>query len=314
MGRTKLFLSHSEKDAKVVSAFVHFMFSIGLKEEDMFCSSSPELHIPICEDIYQYLREQLDNEKVYVIYFLSDNYYNSPVCLNEMGAAWVKQAHHLAILLPGFGFNNMKGVIGSQKVGISLGTLDAMTKSQFTDFKTQLELEFGITPSTNHWETARDNFLQVAADVIPFINMKHSEGFCIGDTEHDGCRILTRGLSTVNTSVTVDFSKTTSDLCSMVFYINHKDWRNHFANKRQLCFDIYADLNLHPIDVEIHAKDHNIHHPILVSQDGIEQRLSLQQFIDDITYWETVNEIAFLFRRKDFQSADTITIHNLRLE
>lgn len=39
MGKTKLFLSHSSQDAKVVTAFVNFMLTIGLKSEDMICTS-----------------------------------------------------------------------------------------------------------------------------------------------------------------------------------------------------------------------------------------------------------------------------------
>lgn len=35
MGKTKLFISHSSQDTKVVSAFVNFMLTIGLKSEDI---------------------------------------------------------------------------------------------------------------------------------------------------------------------------------------------------------------------------------------------------------------------------------------
>lgn len=51
MGKTKLFISYSSQDAKVVTAFVNFMLTIGLKSEDMICTSVPTTKIPNDEDI-----------------------------------------------------------------------------------------------------------------------------------------------------------------------------------------------------------------------------------------------------------------------
>lgn len=86
MGKTRLFLSHSIKDAKVVTAFVNFMLTIGLKSKDIICTSVPSSKISNCEDIFDYLNKAI-NDEIYVMFFLSDNYYSSAVCLNEMGAA-----------------------------------------------------------------------------------------------------------------------------------------------------------------------------------------------------------------------------------
>ena len=44
--KTKLFLDHSSQDAKVVTAFVNFMLTIGLKSEDMIRTSVPSTKIP----------------------------------------------------------------------------------------------------------------------------------------------------------------------------------------------------------------------------------------------------------------------------
>ena len=46
MGKTKLFLSHSSQDSKVVTAFVNFMLTIGLKSDDIICTSVPSTKIP----------------------------------------------------------------------------------------------------------------------------------------------------------------------------------------------------------------------------------------------------------------------------
>lgn len=46
----------------------------------------PSIKLPNGEDIFDYLNKAL-NDEIYVLFFLSDNYYSSTVCLNEMGAA-----------------------------------------------------------------------------------------------------------------------------------------------------------------------------------------------------------------------------------
>lgn len=107
----KLFLSHSSEDLRIVTAFVNFMYKVGLTEENIVCTSVPETKISVGNDIYAYLNRLISEEKIYVIYFLSDNYYASPVCLNEMGAVWLKKSDSLNLLLPGFNFEDIRGVV-----------------------------------------------------------------------------------------------------------------------------------------------------------------------------------------------------------
>ena len=86
----------------------------------MFCSSISEIGVPIKEDIYAYLRDLLDSEEVIPIFMLSDNYYSSAACLNEMGAVWMKQKDYFTFLLPDFEFSKIKGAINPGKRGVSL--------------------------------------------------------------------------------------------------------------------------------------------------------------------------------------------------
>ena len=99
---TRIFISHSSKDEKYVLTLANLLFAIGLKPEDIICSSVSGCSIPLNEDIYEFLRQQFQKQSLHVLFILSDNYYNSPASLNEMGAAWVVQACYTSILLPGF--------------------------------------------------------------------------------------------------------------------------------------------------------------------------------------------------------------------
>ena len=75
---------------------------MGISEKYMFCSSISEIGVPIKEDVYAYLRDLLDSEEVIPIFMLSDNYYSSAACLNEMGAVWMKQKDYFTFLLHDF--------------------------------------------------------------------------------------------------------------------------------------------------------------------------------------------------------------------
>ena len=83
----KVFISHSSQDKDYVSCIVDFLEDIGLTQEQLFCSSIPGYGIPLDEDIYDYLKQQFQEHNLHVILVLSDNYYQSVACMNEMGAA-----------------------------------------------------------------------------------------------------------------------------------------------------------------------------------------------------------------------------------
>lgn len=221
MGKTRLFLSHSSQDSKVVTAFVNFMLTIGLKSEDIVCTSVPSTKIPNSEDILDYLNRAI-NDEIYVLFFLSDNYYSSAVCLNEMGAAWIKKADSLSFLLDGFDFSDMRGVIDKNKAGIKLGTCDEMAKVSLNEFKDTLTALFGITINQNVWELARDNFLKATIDNSRAFNMLFSRSYCIYDQKNDGCKIIKKESSSSIITLDVDFSQTDSKLASVVFFNGKK--------------------------------------------------------------------------------------------
>lgn len=116
----KLFISHSQQDRPFILPMVEMLYSIGMSENDIFCSSIPEPGIPGRKEIYEYLRELFVKEELYVLFMLSDRYYQSPNCLNEMGAAWIVKSKYTTFLLPGFTFAEMEGAVDPRKISIKL--------------------------------------------------------------------------------------------------------------------------------------------------------------------------------------------------
>ena len=84
----KIFISHSSKDVAYVAQIVNLLDGMGLNQTQVFCSSLPGYGVPIDTNIFDFLRDQFLKYNLHVIFIHSDNYYMSPISLNEMGAAW----------------------------------------------------------------------------------------------------------------------------------------------------------------------------------------------------------------------------------
>lgn len=156
--RPKIFISHCEKDIAIVESFVDLLSHIGLTSDMLFCSSIPGYNIKQGSgDIYEYLRNEFSNN-LFVIFMLSENYYNSKACLNEMGATWVLQRKYQSILLPGFDYSQIQGAINPRDISFKLddqknrGSALGELKDNIIQF---LELH---DVNTSKWDYQRERF------------------------------------------------------------------------------------------------------------------------------------------------------------
>jgi len=155
----KLFISHARDDIIIVKKFVSLLEKIGIESEHLFCSSIDGYDVPQgAGDIYDYLRKEMSNDGLFVIMMLSKKYYASKVCLNEMGAAWVKQAAYQVILLPGFDYTRIKGVIRPTEMCFKLD--DAVHRAyDMNELKERILKHLGLpTIDSTQWERKRDDF------------------------------------------------------------------------------------------------------------------------------------------------------------
>lgn len=174
----KLFISHSHEDAPYVRSLANFLDGLHIPYEQIFCSSVPEFGIPLGCDIYDYLKEQFEKYDLHVLFILSEHYYQSAACLNEMGAAWVLQKKSTAILLPGFEFSMMEGAINPRRIGLKLDGDLLTTKVQLGQLRDILRGEFDLPPIPDvRWEQKRDEFisniqnLQLIKEINSFYHM-----------------------------------------------------------------------------------------------------------------------------------------------
>ena len=160
--KAKIFISHSVQDMAFVRPLVDLFEHIGLTADNMFCSSVPGYNIPLDNNIYDYLKDQFQNYDLRIIFVLSENYYNSPASLNEMGAAWVLQHKYTSILIPQFDFRDIKGVIDQMRISIKLDSDKSELKARLNELRDSLMREFGLgtsLSSQNIWERHRDEFI-----------------------------------------------------------------------------------------------------------------------------------------------------------
>lgn len=156
----KIFISHSTDDRPIVEKFVTMLEQMGVKQNQLFCSSVAGYGIPQGSgDLYDFIRNEMSNDNLFVILMLSKNYYKSPVCLNEMGAAWVKQSTYQSILLPGFQYTKIEGAVNPRDIAFRLADKDNRNYA-LNELKDRIIKHLGISDvSQNRWERFRDKFL-----------------------------------------------------------------------------------------------------------------------------------------------------------
>ena len=157
----KIFISHSSKDKAYVTQIVTLLDGMGLNQTQVFCSSLPGYGIPIDTNIFDFLRNQFLEYNLHVIFVHSDNYYMSPISLNEMGAAWALKSTVTSILLPGFGFEKMTGVVNNQAIAIKLDGQKLELQDKLNQLYDKIISEFGLVRKADIiWQQKRDAFIK----------------------------------------------------------------------------------------------------------------------------------------------------------
>lgn len=126
---TKIFISHSSKNENYGNALVDLLIGVGISGEQIIFTSNDAYGIPIGQNIFNWLKNRI-NEKPYVLYLLSPEYYSSVACLNEMGAAWIVENEHTMIFTPDFkltSYEFQNGALDPREIGFFINNQDRLT-------------------------------------------------------------------------------------------------------------------------------------------------------------------------------------------
>jgi TIR domain len=168
--KNKVFVSHAHSDKDIVQELVAILELIGLRHNQIFCTAVPGYGIPLGDNLFERLKAEL-NDNAAVIFVLSDNFYNRPICLAEMGAAWVLSSSHAPVIVPPFKYNQIEGVI-KNTIAITINNADDLNL-----LAEWVAKEFGITiASGSRWEHNRARILgQINGLIKDRITAKESE-------------------------------------------------------------------------------------------------------------------------------------------
>ena len=112
----KVFISHSSTDSLIIDSFVDnvLVMGLGLSKKDIAYTSNEVYGVAPGDDISRYIKENIGAAGV-VLLMISDNYKQSEVCLNEMGAAWALGRPFVSVLLPETGYDKLGWLTNLQK-------------------------------------------------------------------------------------------------------------------------------------------------------------------------------------------------------
>lgn len=156
-----ILLSHRSTDKKYGDAIEKLLSSIGIKNNQLIYTSHPLHKIPMDKNIYEYLRESF-GRKIFVIVLWSNEYLDSPACLNEMGAMWVTQSDYTNIYVPSFDFTNPKYyqcAVDKNRMGAILDGSENC-KASIVELKNKLIEMFGLSIDETQWIYSLDQFIK----------------------------------------------------------------------------------------------------------------------------------------------------------
>ena len=160
-----ILLSHRSTDKKYGDAIEKLLSSIGIRNDQLIYTSHPLHKIPLDKNIYEYLRESF-GRKIFVIVLWSNEYLDSPACLNEMGAMWVTQSDYTNVYVPSFDFTNPKYyqcAVDKNKMGAVLDGSENC-KASIVELKNKIAELFGLSIDETQWIYTLDQFMKDISD------------------------------------------------------------------------------------------------------------------------------------------------------
>ncbi|MFT5892978.1 MAG: hypothetical protein ACI9Y7_003097 [Dokdonia sp.] len=151
----KIFISHSSKDKSIIDNFVDkiLILGCGIDENEIFCTSIEGLGIKTGVDFREHIKSNLLSSD-YSFLFISNNYKESDICLNEMGASWAQESLNVKpFIFPNISFDSI-GTLYSVKQVSKLN--DSSSLDELFD---ELTNKYKIKKKISRWNKNKESFL-----------------------------------------------------------------------------------------------------------------------------------------------------------
>lgn len=147
----RVFISHASVDKELADALADLLrLGSGLSHTQILCSSLDGMGIPIGTANYlEFLRTQISNARL-VLPLLTPAFFESEVCLIEIGAMWGLEMPTFPLLVPPIEFTRVERLLGKiQGAKIT----DSSHLSQLHD---KLVRSFGLEAETPMWDRSKE--------------------------------------------------------------------------------------------------------------------------------------------------------------
>lgn len=152
----KFFVSHSSIDELIVNGFIKniLMLGCGFRRTDIFCTLDHTV-IRTGDDFRDEIIENMKNCD-FILCFISDNYKNSEVCQNELGAAWAMNGKRvLPFKFPNVNFNEI-GFLNVVKQAAEL-----TDKSKLDELYDELCQFYDLPQDWRYFNQQKDDFVEL---------------------------------------------------------------------------------------------------------------------------------------------------------
>jgi len=300
-GKAKtLFLSHSSKDSEIVGEILHLFEIIGLhKKTQIFCSSFEGYDIPLAENIYEYLKYEL-NKNLLGLFIISEDFYDSKYCMCEMGAIWAQSKDSLPLVIPPLSCGNLEpeGILSSIKSGV---ITEKKTLNKLKDF---ICTYFNIKKPDNYiWEKYRDEFI---AEIIKIIINKYRiplDFKCYPTKKEYEIEPIIEENGLNEKRFKINFTNNNATWCSSVIHLDSNN-RWEWIAKSNSCFHVsLRGSGIKKITVEFKDEhkqriDRN-NNQVSVTDDFKINSLNLLELNENVKRWKIVSEICFVVDKQD---------------
>jgi hypothetical protein len=151
----KIFISHASADRKLADLLRDTLVLGGVPRERIFYSSSRATGIPSGTDVRAHLRRELQQSGL-VVELVSATFLTRPMCLLELGGAWVLEKSTYPIVVPPLTGSEAAAQIGDVHMG-QLGG-DEEIDDVFDELHDRLTSDLGLSITATGWNPVARRF------------------------------------------------------------------------------------------------------------------------------------------------------------
>lgn len=172
MAGDKIFLSHASADEPLAGLLQRALILGGVPPERIFYSSARLTGIPAGRDVSTYLRQSL-REAGLVVDLLTRTFITRPICLMELGAAWVSETPTFPIVVPPLTVDEVSDAIGN--VHLLRLAVDKPNQDIFSELRDRIGDDVNVHPSARQWAQAAKEFDSGLAAALPISGLSGSK-------------------------------------------------------------------------------------------------------------------------------------------